>query len=197
MRHSKRHLHFLFSCLLYVAQRDTEKRKEQRMEKTTKTFKISVFRVVVKIEICLLIFYKNCLTLLVSGRENTTFSCSRSGLAKCFGAQTTKTRKNYKNSGFSGHCRKPKNDIRCFLGWVKKWALLAVFLESIALLKTLFYTVFSKTQQLQQKMRVEKQKFYEKCGLFLNMAKMLLCRCLLHIWFVVVGCVLFVCFCAF
>ena len=36
-----------------------------------------------------------------------------------------------------------------FLTWVKNWVLLTVFLKSCVLPKTLFYSAFSKTQQLQ------------------------------------------------
>ena len=55
-------------------------------------------------------FSKNCLTSFVSGREKkNAISCTRSVLAKTFsGTKTVKTRKNYKNSGFSGNCPKPK-----------------------------------------------------------------------------------------
>ena len=55
------------------------------------------------------IFSKNWLTLFVSGREKRAFSCTLSVLAKkIFGPKTGQTRKNYKNSGFSGNCPKAK-----------------------------------------------------------------------------------------
>ena len=60
------------------------------------------------------------------------YSCTPSALAKkLFGAETAKTRKHYRDSGFMGNCLKPKNDTvffeKVFQGWVKKWFLLTVF----------------------------------------------------------------------
>ena len=78
----------------------------------------------------------------------------------CFGQRffwpkTVQTRKNYRSSGFSGNWPKPKMTLflgkSCSLTWVKKWVLLIVFLKSCVLLKTLFYSVFSKTQLFKNK----------------------------------------------
>ena len=76
-------------------------------------------------------------TICVRKGEKRAFSCTLSVLAKkCFWPKTVQTRKNYKNSGFSGNWPKPKMTPffgkRCFLTWVKKWVLLTVFLKSCA-----------------------------------------------------------------
>ena len=104
------------------------------------------------------IFCKNWLTLFVSVREKKkrAFSCTLSVLAKnFFGPKTVQTRKNYKNSGFSGNCPKPKMTPffgkGCFLTCVKKWVLLTVFFKSCASWKHYFYSVFSKTQLFKNK----------------------------------------------
>ena len=71
MRFSKRKLHFLF-FFFYVGKKETEKRKNKKMEKAKKPYKNRVFLKVV-IQKCekakKWIFSKNCLTLFVSGRE--------------------------------------------------------------------------------------------------------------------------------
>ena len=54
-------------------------------------------------------FFKNCLTLFVSGREkNTHFRARYLFGKKNFWPKTVQTRKHYKNCGFSGNCPKPK-----------------------------------------------------------------------------------------
>ena len=116
------------------------------------------------------IFSKNWLTLFVSVREKKrAFSCTLSVLAKnFFGPKTVQTRKNYKNSGFSGNCPKPKMTPffgkGCFLTWVKKWVLLTVFFKSCVFLKTQFLSCFQQNTAFQkQKLYVEKkQKIFEK-----------------------------------
>ena len=48
-------------------------------------------------------------TICVGKGEKRAFSCTLSVLAKkCFGPKAVYTGKNYKNSGFSGNCPKPK-----------------------------------------------------------------------------------------
>ena len=74
MRFLKRKLHFCF-CLFYVGEIETEKRKTTKWKKAPKNpIKIVFFKVV--IQKCeksrKRIFNKNCLTLLVSGREKRT-----------------------------------------------------------------------------------------------------------------------------
>ena len=79
---------------------------------------------------------------------------------------------------------------RCFLTWLKKWVLLTVFLKSCVFLKTLFYSVFSKTQLFKNKncMFKKNRKFMKNSGLFWNMAKWcflgLFFEVLILLWFV-------------
>ena len=85
-----------------------------------------------------------------------------------FWTKTMQNKKHYKNRGFNGNCKKKnKNDTffgkKCFLTWLKKWVLLTVFLKSCVFLKTLFYSVFSKTQLFKNKNYMfKKTKNYEK-----------------------------------
>ena len=131
------------------------------MAKAKKPYKNSFFLKVV-IQKCekskKWIFSKNWLTLFVSVREKKrAFSCTLSVLAKIFfGPKTVQTRKNYKNSGFSGNCPKPKmtpffGKRVFFLTWVKKWVLLTVFFKSCVSWKHYFYSGFSKTQLFKNK----------------------------------------------
>ena len=125
------------------------------------------------------IFCKNCLTLVVSGSEkkNTHFRAHYLFWPIFSWTKTVQSRNHYKNRGFSGNCKKSKNDTFFwkrvfFLTWLKKWVLLTVFLKSCVFLKTLFYSVsakhsFSKTKTVCWK----KRKFMKNSGLFLNMAK--------------------------
>ena len=145
--------------------------------------------------------------LCQEGRKKRAFSCTLSVLAKgFFWTKTVQIRKNYKNSGFSGNCPKPKMTPflwkRCFLTWVKKWVLLTVFLKSCAFsentifivlsAKHYFYSVFSKTQLFKSKNgMLKKTKSYENSGLFLNMAKtvffgFVFFEVLMLLWFVLV-----------
>ena len=86
------------------------------------------------------------------GEEKRAFSCTLSVLAKHFWAQNSESQENYKNSGFSGNCPKPKVTPffgkKCLLARAKKWFLLTVFLKSCASRKHYFYSVFNKTQQM-------------------------------------------------
>ena len=176
--------------LFYVGKIETEKRKKKWI-KAKKTYKNRFFKVVIqKCEKAKKwIFSKNCLTLFVSGREKKrAFSCALSVLANFFWTKTVQTRKNYKNSGFSGNCPKPKMTPflwkRCFLTWVKKWVLLTVFLKSCV-----FFSAkhsFSKAKMVCWK----KQKILKNSGLFLNMANFffwgLFFDVLMLLWFVLV-----------
>ena len=72
------------------------------------------------------IFDKNCLTRFESGREKNNAHFRAHYLfwpKKLFLDQNSETRKNYKNSGFSGNCPKPKMTFFLkkvsFLTWVK------------------------------------------------------------------------------
>ena len=66
---------------------------------------------------------------------------------KCFLDQNNANQeKNYKNSGFSGICPKPKMTPflwkRCFLTWVKKWVLLTAVGLFMVLVLVSFFFVF-------------------------------------------------------
>ena len=141
MRFSNRNLHFLL-LFCYVAARETEKRKWKKAKQTCKIVFLKV--VFQKWEKWKKWFYsKNCLTQFVSGREKKNAHLRVHCLGpKSSGPKTLKTRKHYKNRGFSRNCPKPKMALflgkRCFLAWVKKCFLLIVVLKSCAFLKTLF-----------------------------------------------------------
>ena len=117
MRVSNRKLHFCLCLFMLERERETGKGKRRKGEKNPKPYKNRVFKVV--IQKCekskKWILSKNCLTLFVSGREKKrAFLCTLSVLAKIFGPKTVQSRKHYKNRGFSGNCKKSKNDT--FLG---------------------------------------------------------------------------------
>ena len=143
MRFSKRKLHFFVFFLFYVGKIETEKRKKIKWKRPKNPIKIGFFKVV--IQKCekskKWIFSKNWLTLFVSVREKKTRIFVHTicfGQICFFGPKTVQTRKNYKNSGFSGNCPKPKMTPffgkGCFLTWVKKWVLLTVFFKSCVFL---------------------------------------------------------------
>ena len=147
-----RKLHvFAFVFLLLQENRKTPKRKWKKAPKPIKTVLLGCYPKNEKMKKW--IFGKNYRlpdTICARKGEKRAFSCTPSVLAKIFfWAQTVKTRKNYKNSGFSGNCPKPKMTPSCFLALVKKWFLLTVFWKSCAFLRTPFYSAFCKTQQLQ------------------------------------------------
>ena len=78
--------------------------------------------------------------------------------------------------------------------------LLTVFFNSCVLLKAQFLLCFSAKHSNCSKKGVclKNRNLMKNRGLLLNMAKR--CSCLgvlLHVWFVVVGCVVFVCFFVF
>ena len=155
MRFSKRDFHFLV-FVFFMLETEKQKKKKNKMEKAIKPYKNSVFKVVIQKweKWKKWIFAKIAWHYLCQEGRKRAFSCTLSVLAKTFfGPKQFKARKNYKNGGFNGNCPKAKmtpfSSKWCFWTWVKKWVLLTVFLKSCALLKTLFYSVFSKTQQLQ------------------------------------------------
>ena len=117
-------------------------------------------------------------------------------LTKLFWGRNSQTTKNYKNCGFSGNCLKPKMTPFWKKGFSDGWKVgftNCVF-GKLCLLKTLFYCVFRKTQQLQQTSCMLKNRtFMKNNGLFLTWQKGVVCLgVLLHFWCVVVGCVVFV-----
>ena len=109
--------------------------------------------------------------------------------AFCFGKkfvwpQAVKTKKNYKNSGFSGNCPKPKMTPffgkRCFLAWVKKWFLM--HFRELCFPESTNFIAFSAKHSSCNKKDVDKdRKFMKNSGLFLNMAKVVFC--LFFDWF--------------
>ena len=87
-------------------------------------------------------------------------------------------RKHYKNRGFSGNCKKNKNDTffgkRCFLTWLKKWVLLTVFSKSCVFLKTLVLQSWQQSTAFEkQKLYVENTEIYEKLWVVIEHGKML------------------------
>ena len=125
--------------------------------------------------------------LCQEGKKSARFRAHYLFLAKILLDQDSKNQENYKNSGFSGNCPKPKWHLclkkKAFLTWVKKWVLLAVFFW-----KHYFYSGFSKTQQLQQRSYMLKNRpFMKNSGLFLNMARRCFClfffQALMLLWF--------------
>ena len=146
MRFSKRMLHFFVFSFFMLETLETEKRKNMKMEKAKKPYKNRFFKVVMqKCENSKKwIFSKTRLTLFVSGREKKrAFSCTLSVLAKFFfWPKTVQTRKNYKNSGFSGKLPKSKNDTffwkKVFFGMGEKVGFTNCVFEKLCFLKTQF-----------------------------------------------------------
>ena len=108
MRFSKRKLYFFVFVMLLQ-----EKQKKNKMEKAKQPYKNSVFlrwssknEKSGKIDFLL---PKSSDTICVRKGEKRAFSCTLSVLAKNVWPKTVKTsKKQKKNSGFSGNCPKPK-----------------------------------------------------------------------------------------
>ena len=172
MRFSKRKLHFLFLSFLCWRNRNRKKKKKKKNGKGQKhPIKIGFLRWSCKnVKIKKNGFFAKIAWhyLCQEGRKNAHFRAHYLFWPKnVFGPKTVQTRKNYKNSGFSGNCPKPKMTPffgkRCFLTWVKKWVLLTVFLKSCVLRKHYFYSVFRKHSFSETKYVCwTKQKIYEK-----------------------------------
>ena len=150
---------------------ETEKRKGRKWRRPKNPIKIVFFKVVIqkcKKSKKMHFLQKLPDTICVRKGEKRAFSCPLSVLAKkCFWPKRVQTKKNNKNSGFNGNCPKPKMTPffgkRCFLTWLKKWALLTVFLKSCVFLKTRFHIVFQQNTALQkQKVYAQKTDNYEK-----------------------------------
>ena len=159
MRFSKRKLHFLFFPFLCWRPRNRKKKKKRKWKRPKKPYKNRFFKVVMqkcekskKWILC-----KNWLTLFVSGREkkNAHFRAHYLFWPKnFFGPKQCKPGKTIKIVVSAEIAQKQKWHLlfgRCFLTWVKKWVLLTVFLKSCVFLKTLFYSVFGKTQLFKNK----------------------------------------------
>ena len=94
-------------------------------------------------------FGKHCLTLFVSGREkNAHFRAHYLFCPIFLGPKTVKTRKNYKNSRFSGHLFFGK---KVFWGMGEKVFFTNCVFEKLCFLKTLFYSVSSKHSNCSKK----------------------------------------------
>ena len=110
-------------CLLY--DKMLEKDKQKKGQRQRKDYKSSVFKVVLqKWE-----KWKNGFLAKIAcqeGRKTCIFMHTICFGQNFGGPKQLKTRKHYKNSGFSGNCPKPKMTPnlfswkRLFLGWVKK-----------------------------------------------------------------------------
>ena len=162
-------MHFWCLSFLCCCKRNRKKSKKKK-NKAKNNYKDSVFKVAIQNEENGKngFFSKNCLTLFASRREKKrAFSCTLSVLTKqFFGSKAVKTKRNYKNSGFSGNCPKPNMTLffekRFFLAWVKKLVLLC-FWKAGLFWKHYVYSVFSKnTAIVVKKLYVKKQKIYEK-----------------------------------
>ena len=113
------------------------------------------------------------------------------------GAKTAKTRKHYKNSGFRGDCLKPKMTpfFDKKIGMGDKVVFTNCVFSSLCSAENTISLVFQqRTAIAAKRCMLKKTESRKICRLFLNMAKGFF-RCLFHVWFVVVGCVVFVCFC--
>ena len=134
-------------------------------------------------------------------KKNTHFRCNYLFLENVFFfLRPFHVTKHYKNRGFSRHRGKPKMALLVakvpFWEGASKGALLSVIPESCALLKTLFYSVFSKTQLCRHKrvqLENKKQKFNKNRVWWARMQKGVFC----HFLVLVVLICFSLCFCAF
>ena len=148
MRFSKRKLHFLF--LSFLCWRNRNRKKTNTMEKAKKPYKNRFLGPLSCKHVKNGFFCKNCLTLFVSGREKKTRIFVHT---ICFGqnffwTKTVQTRKNYKNSGFSGNCPKPKkNDTfslkKVFFDMGEKVGFTNCVFEKLCFCENTIFIVFS------------------------------------------------------
>ena len=100
----------------------------------------------------------------------------------CFGqnffwTKTVQTRKNYKNSGLSGNCPKPKMTPflwkRCFFDMGEKVGFTNCVFEKLCFTENTIFIVFSAKHSFSKAKMVcwKNRKFMKNSGLFLNMAK--------------------------
>ena len=147
MRFLKRKLHFLFLSFLCWRQRNRKWGKNKMEKGPPKPIKLVLLRWSFKIG-------KWKKGILLQKLPDT--SCVRKGEERvlfvhtiCFG-QKLFGPKQWKPSG---NCPKPKMAPfffkMVFLTWVKTCVLLIVFLKAVLFWKHSFYSVFSKTQQIQ------------------------------------------------
>ena len=150
-------------CLFYVGER---KERTWKNGKRKKNWKIVLFGCLWRKLVFFVknvIFQRNRQTLFVFGRSK---KCAFSLQLSVFGRWSFfwcpfKVTKHYKKRGFSRHRGKPKMALLVakvpFWVSLQKGVLLSVIPKSCALLKTLFYSVFSKTQLCRhERMQLEK-----------------------------------------
>ena len=164
MRFSNRRLRFFVFVFLCCCKRNRKKRKKAQNPIKMLFFKggYPKMRKMKK-----WIFSKNCLTLFVSGRRKTHFRAHYLFRPKNFLPTTVKTRSNYKNSGFSGNCPKPKMtsfmEKGVFGMGEKVFFLLIVFLKRCVSRKR-YFIVFSAKHSSCNKKDVcwKRTEIYEK-----------------------------------
>ena len=146
----------MYFVLVFLCWRK-QKRKSENMEKDNfkKAQKIMFFGWSLRKKAFIVKWHslKNRQTLFVFGRQikkKGAFSLQLSVLGRWSFVCSFKVTKHYTNRGFSRHRGKPKIALSVakvpFWEGASKGALLSVIPKSCALLKTLFYSVFSKTQ---------------------------------------------------
>ena len=135
-------MHFLFLSLLCCCKRN-RKIKTQK-GKRPKILSNRVCKVVIQKweKWKKRIFGKNAWHYLCQeGIRKCVFSCALSVLAKFFLDQNGENQKNYKNSGVSGHCPKPKMtpflEKGVFLKWAKKVGFTNCVFEKLCSSETL------------------------------------------------------------
>ena len=157
--------------LFYVGEIDTKKEK-MKMEKTKKTYKNRVFKVVIqKCEQLKKVGFLPKIAwhyLCQEGRRKTRIFVH----TICFGqnlswTKTVQSRKYNKNRGFSGNCKKQNDTFfgkGCFFDMVEKVGSTNCVFEKLCFLKTLSLECFQRSTVFQkQKLYVEKkQKIHEK-----------------------------------
>ena len=155
-------------CLFYVGEIETEKRKTNKMEKAKQPYKN---RVVWRWSSKMWKFPQNGFLAKIAwhylcraGRKTRIFVHTICFGQKLFLTKTVQTRKNYKNSGFSGNCPKLKLHLffeKGFFDMGEKVGFTNCVFEKLC--KHYFYSVFSKTQLFKSKnCMLIKQKIYEK-----------------------------------
>ena len=144
--------------IFYVGEIEAENAK--KMEKAKKPYEIVFFKVV--IQKCgkskkKWILSNNCLTLFVVRKgEKTHFRADYLFWPKFFGPKQCKARNTIKNRGFSGNCKKDKNDTffwsKVFFDMVEKVGFTNSVFEKLCLPENTIFIVFfcmlKKTENL-------------------------------------------------
>ena len=174
---------FFVFFLFYVGKIETEKRKKIKWKRAKNPIKIGLFLRWSSKNVKnqkKWIFSKYWLTLCVSVREKKrAFSCTLSVLAKnFFWPKTVQTRKNYKNSGFSRNCPKPKMTPffwkRVFFDMGEKVGFTNCVFQKLCFPENIIFIVFSAKHSFSKTktgMLKKTENIMKNSGLFLNMAK--------------------------